>query len=113
MLTESFAGLGEPDRAWVARARLIKATPPLRAEQLRSDAVMQAMWAEEIARRTGTNPSRDLYPRLAASALVGAVRAALEHWLDADPPSPLHAVVSQALEQLANGLPAPGERPKP
>jgi hypothetical protein len=58
-------------------------------------------------------PSRDLYPRLAASALVGAVRAALEHWLDADPPSPLHAVVSQALEQLANGLPAPGGRPKP
>jgi AcrR family transcriptional regulator len=108
-LTESFAGLGEPDRAWVAKARLIKTTPSLRVEQLRSDAVVQGMLAEEIARRTGTNPQRDLYPRLAAAALISAVRAALDHWLDADPATPLHAVVSQALGQLADGLPGPGE----
>jgi AcrR family transcriptional regulator len=109
VLTESFAGLGEPDRGWVTKARLIKATPALRVEQLRSDALVQAMWAAEIARRTGTNPQRDLYPRLAAAAFVSVVRAALDHWLDADPATPLHAVVGQALQQLADGLPAPGE----
>jgi AcrR family transcriptional regulator len=107
VLLEWFAGQGEPDRAWVAKARLIKATPALRVEQLRSDALVQAMWAEEIARRTGTDPQRDLYPRLAAAALMGAVRAALDHWLDTDPATPLGAVVSQALQQLADGLPAP------
>jgi AcrR family transcriptional regulator len=110
-LTESFAGLGEPDRAWVTKARLIKATPALRVEQQRSDALVQDMLATEIARRTGTNPHRDLYPRLAAAALISAVRAALDHWLDTDPATPLHAVVSQALKQLADGLPAPNERP--
>jgi AcrR family transcriptional regulator len=106
-LTEPVAGLGEPDRAWVAKARLIKATPALRVEQLRSDAVVQGMLATEIARRTGTNPQRDLYPRLAAAALISAVRAALDHWLDADPAIPLAQVISQALGQLADGLPAP------
>lgn len=108
VLVESLTGRGEPDRTWVTKARLIKATPPLRVEQLRSDAQVQAMWATEIAQRTGTNPERDLYPRLAAAALMGAVRAALDHWLDADPPIPLAAVVSQALQQLADGL-APGD----
>jgi AcrR family transcriptional regulator len=111
VLTEPLTSEGEPDRAWVAKARLIKATPALRAEQLRSDALVQAMWAEEIARRTGTDPQRDLYPRLAAAALISTVRAALDHWLDADPAIPLHAVVSQALQQLADGLPAPNQRP--
>ena len=110
-LTASFASLGEPDRAWVTKARLIKATPALRVEQQRSDALVQAMLATEIARRTGTNPQRDLYPRLAAAALISAVRAALDHWLDTDPTTPLHTVVSQALQQLADGLPAPNERP--
>jgi AcrR family transcriptional regulator len=109
-LTESLAGLGEPDRAWVTKARLIKATPALRVEQQRSDALVQGMLAEEIAHRTGTDPQRDLYPRLAAAALISAVRAALDHWLDAEPATPLHAVFSQALGQLADGLPAPNER---
>lgn len=111
VLTESLTSEGEPDRAWVNKARLVKATPALRVEQLRSDALVQAMWAEEIARRTGTDPQRDLYPRLAAAALISTVRAALDYWLDADPATPLHAVVSQALGQLADGLPAPNERP--
>ncbi len=111
VLTEPLTSEGEPDRAWVTKARLIKATPALRIEQLRSDALVQAMWAEEIARRTGTSPQRDLYPRLAAAALISAVRAALDHWLDADPAIPLHGVVSQALGQLADGLPAPNQRP--
>jgi len=110
-LIEPFASLGEPDRAWVAKARLIKATPALRVEQQRSDVLVQAMLAEEIARRTGTDGHRDLYPRLAAAALISAVRAALDHWLDADPATPLDAVVSLALGQLADGLPAPDERP--
>lgn len=113
VLVESLTGQGEPDRAWVTKARLIKATPALRVEQQRSDALVQAMWATEIAQRTGTNPERDLYPRLAAAALMGAVRAALDYWLDADPATPLHAVVGQALQQLAGGLPAPGQTKGP
>lgn len=102
---------GEPDRAWVAKAQLIKASPALRVEQQRSDAVVQAMLAEEIARRTATDPHRDLYPALAAAAVVSAVRAALDHWLSADPAVSLRQLVSEALAQLADGLSPPNEGP--
>lgn len=98
---------GEPDRDWVAKVRLIKATPALRVEQLRSDGVVGQQLAEEIARRTGTDSRRDLYPQLAAAAVTSAVRAALDHWLDAAPDTPLAAVVGEALDQLAGGLPPP------
>jgi AcrR family transcriptional regulator len=106
-----FAADVEPDRAWVAKAQLIKNTPALRVEQLRSDTFVQAGLAAEIAARTGTDARRDLYPDLVASAVIGATRTALAHWLDADPPAspptPLGELVDHALAQLANGLPAP------
>jgi AcrR family transcriptional regulator len=105
---ELFAGQ-EPDRAWVAKARLIKATPALRIEQLKSDTAVQQLLTDEIARRTRTDPHRHLYPRLAAAAVIGAVRAALDHWLDADQAAPLGSVVDQALAQLAGGLPVPAD----
>jgi AcrR family transcriptional regulator len=108
-LTEALPQDG-PDRAWVAKAQLIKATPALRVEQQRSDVSVRAMLAEEIARRTGTDPERDLYPSLAAAAVVSAVRAALDHWLSVDSAVQLPRVISQALAQLAAGLPPPNER---
>ncbi|MEQ7127674.1 TetR family transcriptional regulator [Actinopolymorpha sp. B11F2] len=110
-LTGPIFGHGEPDRAWVAKARLVKTTPELQVEQQKSDVGIAAMLTEEIARRTGTDPQRDLYPRLAAAACISTVRAAIDHWLDADPATPLDLMVSQALQQLAAGLPAPNERP--
>jgi AcrR family transcriptional regulator len=104
-----FAVSGEPDRAWVTKARLIKATPALRVEQLKSDTAVQQLLADEIARRSGTDPRRDLYPRLVATSVIGAVRAALDHWLDTDPDTALAPMIDGALQQLAAGLPAPGE----
>ncbi len=106
---ELFAGQDEPDRAWVAKARLIKATPALRIEQLKSDTAVQRLLADEIARRTRTDPHRHLYPRLAAAAVISAVRAALDHWLDAGQTGPLGSVVDKALAQLADGLPVPAD----
>lgn len=109
VLAEMLAGDREPDRAWVARARLIKSTPALRAEQSKSDAAVEQMLAEEIAQRTGTDSERHLYPHLAASAVISAVRAALNHWLTTDSGTPLAAVVDQAIVQVAGGLSPPGE----
>ncbi len=106
---EAGRGHRAPDREWVTKARLIKATPALRVEQLRSDAEVQRMLAEEIARRTGADERRDLYPRLAAASIMGAVRTALDHWLEADGTT-LASVVDEALRQLADGLPAPTTR---
>ena len=104
-----FGSAPEPDRAWVARARLIKSTPALRVEQQRSDLLVQGLLAAEIARRTGCDANRDLYPSLVAGALVGAVRVAIEHWLNIAGPrsATLAATVMDAVQLLAQGLPEP------
>ena len=104
---ELVAGQGEPDRV---KARLINTTPTLRVEQLRSDDAVQQVLAEEIAVRTGTDPQRDLYPRLAAAAIIAATRAAIDHWVDSDPSTPLTDLVDDALRQVTEGLPAPKPR---
>ena len=104
-----FPGDEDPDRTWVARVQLIKATPALMAERLKSDAALERALAEVIAERTGTEAERDLYPRLAAAAIVAAVRAALDYWLDAPAATALRSAVISALRQVAAGLPDPAQ----
>ena len=103
-------GTAEPDRQWVVRAQLVKSSPALRIEQQRSDLAVQAMLATEVARRTRTDAEVDLYPRLAATATMSAVRAAIDHWLTAPPDheGSLPSAVDGALELLTTGLPEPG-----
>lgn len=108
---QQFTAVATHDPAWLARAQLIKASLALQAEQQRSDLAVVAMLAEEIARRTGTDPERDLYPRLTAAAVMAAVRAALDHWLAAHSEQgrrvPVTVAVDEALRALAAGLPVP------
>jgi AcrR family transcriptional regulator len=106
-----FPGDEEPDRAWIVRVQLIKATPALMAERLKADAALERALAEVIAERTGTEAERDLYPRLAAAAIVAAVRAALDFWLDAPAATTLRSAVTSALQQVAAGLPDPSSVP--
>ena len=103
-----FGSAPEPDREWVARARLIKSTPALRVEQQRSDLLVQGLLAAEVARRTGCEAD-DLYPPLVAGALTGAVRVAIEHWLTTAGPrrATLAATVMDAVQLLARGMPEP------
>jgi AcrR family transcriptional regulator len=109
-VAEMFPG-NEPDRAWIARVQLIKATPALMAERLKADAALERALAEVIAERTRTEPERDLYPRLAAAAIVATVRAALDYWLDAPAATTLRSTVTGALQQVADGLPDPTPTP--
>jgi AcrR family transcriptional regulator len=110
-VADMFPGDEDPDRAWVARVQLIKATPALMAERLKSDAALERALAEVIAERTGTEAERGLYPRLAAAAIVAAVRAALDYWLDAPAAATLRSTVTSALRQVAAGLPDPSSAP--
>jgi AcrR family transcriptional regulator len=112
-VAEMFPGDDDPDRAWVAKVQLIKATPALMAERLKSDASLERALAEVIAERTGTGSERDLYPRLAAAAIVATVRAALDYWLDAPAATTLRSTVTMALQQVAAGLPEPRPMPAP
>lgn len=63
--------------------------------------------AAVIAERTGTDPRRDLYPRLVAGAVAAAYQAAADVYVESEPPLLITTVLRQALESLAAGLPEP------
>jgi AcrR family transcriptional regulator len=95
---------------WKNYVRFIRDTPALEAEQLRAYAVLERSLAVEIAMRTGTDVHKDLYPRLAACVVIGAMRATLHHWLDATEEVPYSDLLQRLIRQIGLGLPAPVPR---
>ncbi|WP_407563571.1 TetR family transcriptional regulator [Streptomyces sp. 184] len=99
VISESVVALVPPEdgldrwRQWVL---LIRSTPSLEAEYLRADAALERELVTEIAARTGTDPRSDLFPRLAACAAVGAVRAALQFWLAGDGSASYRSLIQRA-----------------
>jgi AcrR family transcriptional regulator len=87
--------------------------PAVQGEVLRADQEAQVVLAEAIGARTGTDPRADLYPKLVAASVSAAIGTALTHWLRADPPVPLGPLISEVLEQLTAGMPAPAPVPRP
>ncbi|MFD8708320.1 TetR family transcriptional regulator [Kitasatospora sp. NPDC059648] len=107
-LVEPFDGAEEaPDPGWVAAVRLLLREPALQAELFRGGAETRAELTAAIAARTGTDPARDLYPKLVASAALSALQVSNEHYLSADPVVPFKSLLAEALRQLATGLPEP------
>ncbi len=95
------------DQQWVAGLRLMIAEPALQGEMIKAGAAAEAEFAAAVAERTGTDVTRDLYPKLVASAVIAAFGVAVEHWLRADSSVSIMTLLSDALRQLAAGLPAP------
>ncbi|TWF82362.1 TetR family transcriptional regulator [Pseudonocardia hierapolitana] len=96
-----------PPSAWTAGVRLLIEQPELRGEFVKAAAAAERELAAAVAERTGTDPDRDMYPRLVAAAVGTAVHVASEQWLRADPPVALASLLDDALRQLAAGLPDP------
>ncbi|KNB54375.1 TetR/AcrR family transcriptional regulator [Streptomyces caatingaensis] len=102
-LTHAFAAaLAEPsfDPATVLRARLALTHSQLAAEQVRFEARMAAILATEIARRTGTDAERDLYPRLAATLAFTTCRLTFEHWVRGGGDTPAADAVRRAMRRV-------------
>ena len=98
-----------PDREWLARLKLVLASPAIRGEYLKVNAEMQQALAEAIAVRTGTDLGQDMYPQILAGAVTATAQVAVRRWFAADPPVPLRPLLRQALDQLAtacSGVPA-------
>jgi AcrR family transcriptional regulator len=104
---ERYSAHGEPDRDYVTRVRLMVSDSSLRGEYLKSHAMVECVLAHAIAERIGVDLEHDLYPRLMAAAVTGAVRVTLSHWLHSDPASSLVPTLTDALKQVAAGLPGP------
>jgi AcrR family transcriptional regulator len=107
VLLAEFTDAKEVTRANVAAAQ---ATLEQSVAQLQMQRSIEPKLAAAIAERTGTDPGRDLYPRLVAGAVVAVNRITIDYWREsADPALSLPDLLHQTLWQLAEGLPVPEE----
>ena len=96
-----------PDRSELAQIRKL-----LMSDQIRNALTRDLFdeWQVAIAERSGTDPERDLYPRLVAAVIGAAGDAAMELYAESDPPVAFPVLLRAALDQVAAGLPVPGQR---
>lgn len=104
-IVDGFTG-DEGDMRQVVR---IQSGPLLTDEHLKTYAVIESGVAAAVASRIGADADRDLYPRLVASAVMGAIRVTMEHWRQAGATRSLPAVLRDSLGQVGAGLPIPAE----
>lgn len=91
----------EPDRERAqARARLVDATPALRARSLERQAEWRDALAGVVGDRLGVDPTTDVRPLVVAAATLGAVQAAVHLWVTGRPDAELADVVAEALDVL-------------
>jgi AcrR family transcriptional regulator len=64
-----------------------------------------ADWVDAIAERTGTDPVRDMYPRLVAAVTRAVGETAMEAYAHADPPVAYTELLRRGLADVAAGLP--------
>ena len=93
-----------PSREELAEIRKLLFRPEIR------DAVPKELfeeWIVAIAERTGTDPQRDIYPRLVAAVVRAVGDAATDAYVRADPPVAITTLMRSAFDQVAAGLPEP------
>lgn len=64
-------------------------------------------WVQVIAERSGTDPRRDMYPRLVAAVMRAVGDTAMEAYATADPPVAVTTLYREGLAAVAAGLPEP------
>jgi AcrR family transcriptional regulator len=64
-----------------------------------------ADWVDAIAERTGTDPARDMYPRLVAAVIKAVGETVMEAYAYADPPIAYTELLRRGLADVAAGLP--------
>ncbi|WP_147252369.1 TetR family transcriptional regulator [Blastococcus sp. TF02A-30] len=92
---------------WQLRLTVIAADQELLPRLVELGAANERRMAQALARRTGLDAERDLYPQLLAAVLGCAVRVALSRWHGPAARGPLAALLDEALDAVAAGLPAP------
>jgi AcrR family transcriptional regulator len=95
---------GEPAR-WAAQMKSAQADPQLRAAQASHMAQVESIFAGALAERLGTDPDRDPYPMVLASAATGVLRATMSFWAAASGTVPLEQLADAAFRALAAGFP--------
>ena len=71
-------------------------------------AQVESTFASALAERLGTDPDRDPYPMLLASAATAVLRATMSFWASAGGTVPLEQLADAAFGALADGFPENG-----
>ena len=93
-----------PDKDWMDRHPAGRDQPPAGRRVPRVQGLAQYHLAEVIAERMSVSLETDMFPRIMAGAVLGAMQAAMERWLRSDPPVPLAPLIRQAFSQFADGM---------
>lgn len=104
VLSQFVPGSQAPDQDRMARIRLVVSSPALAGEYHKAQGVAQYHLAEAIAQRMAVSPATDMFPRIMAGAVLGAIQAAMERWLRSDPPVPLEPLIRASFRQFAAGM---------
>jgi AcrR family transcriptional regulator len=102
--TDLGAGAGTPSRSELAEIRKLLMSPEIRNAYSKD---FFDEWVRVIAERSGTDPTRDVYPRLVAAVMRAVGDVAMEAYATADPPVPITTLYRESLAAVAAGLPEP------
>lgn len=94
-----------PSLAQLRELRLLFGDRNLQGEILKAGVAEDSEFAQVIAERCGVDLARNNYPRMVAGAVTVVTLAAVDSFLNADPPAPIKPLIVQAIEQLARGFP--------
>ncbi|MBU9763903.1 TetR family transcriptional regulator [Mycobacterium sp. TNTM28] len=97
-----------PTRAQLVEVRKLLMIPEIRDASFRR---LHDEWVTAIAERTGTDPVRDMYPRLVAAVIAAVGDVAMDAYAAADQPIPIIEVIRAGFAAVAAGLPEPGGKP--
>ncbi len=105
VFAEELAELGGDPARWARKMKAARADPQLRAAQAAHMAKVEAGFAAALAERLGTDPDRDPYPTVLASAATGILRATMSFWAATGGAMPLEQLTDSAFQALADGFP--------
>ena len=110
-ILEPFAVDGDlyatPSPEQLTEVRKLFAVPEIRAEMSAGVLGFDGELIQVVAARTGTDRTKDLYPRLVVAAIGAAWQAATDLYLCAVPPVSIVALLRQAFTEISAGLPDP------
>jgi AcrR family transcriptional regulator len=96
-----------PTRAELVEIRKLLMRPEIRNAMSRE---LFDEWVDVVAERSGTDPARDMYPRLVSAVVRAVGDAAMDTYATADPPVAVTTLLREGLAAVAAGLPEPTRR---
>lgn len=110
---ESDFGDVRDEKNWVpSRQELAEVRKLLMNPQVRNAVPNQLFdeWIAAVAERTGTDPDRDLYPRLVVAVVRAIGDAAAEAYVRAEPPVAITELIRAGFAAVSAGMPEPNRK---